>query len=84
MNPNREQPSDETKLRTLAGSKTGWGYRMAPPPVPTTWWSNRDWINWIGDGWYRLFTPARPAGVPAAFMLPGDEVHPRDSEISRD
>ena len=59
-----EQPSDSIKLLTLSGASTGWSYRFEPPPVCCTFWSNRDWINWIGDNWFKrsnnLVAPVAP------------------------
>ena len=51
-----EQPSDSIKLLTLSGASTGWGYRFEPPPGCCAFWSNRDWINWIGDNWFKRRT----------------------------
>jgi len=50
------QPSDDVKLLTLAGAYTGWTYLIDPgllPPQAHTMWTNRDWINFIGNRWIR-------------------------------
>jgi len=64
-----DQPTDDIKLQTLAGAYTGWAYRFDPSLLPSTAhdrWSNRDWINFIGDNWYRRFAVApRAPGQPS-------------------
>ena len=62
----KPQPTDLEKLLTLDGAHTGWGYLIDPgllPPTAHTHWSNRDWIHFIGDNWYRrVAAPARAPG----------------------
>jgi hypothetical protein len=56
---NREQPTEEIKIKTLRGEKTGWDFAFTAPPVPTTFWSNDGWIAYIGDNWFRIKEPVK-------------------------
>ena len=56
----REQPDEDTKLRTLRGERTGWDYVFRVPPVPHAQWSAHDWIRYIGDHWYRTHDAEAP------------------------
>lgn len=47
------QPTYAEKLATLLGEKTGWDFLMEVPPVSTYYWTNDDWIRFIGDRWFR-------------------------------
>ena len=47
------QPDAATRLATLLGQPTGWGYFFEVPPVPHNVWTTRDWLRHIGDHWYR-------------------------------
>lgn len=47
------QPTRTEKLLTLQGCETGWDYRFTTPPVPHNLWTLDDWINYIGDNWFR-------------------------------
>lgn len=52
----REQPDIDTKLRTLNMEDTGWDYMFDSGLLPCsahTLWNRYDWINFIGDHWFR-------------------------------
>ena len=54
------QPDHDTKLRTLRGEKTGWDYRFDPGFLPSTAhtrWTTDDWIQFIGDNWFKKELP---------------------------
>lgn len=48
----KEQPTYQTKVATLNGAETGWGYWMQVPPVTTALWTDDDWIRFIGSNWF--------------------------------
>jgi len=49
-----DQPDLNTKIDCLMkGGHPIWDYTFNVPPVTTRKWNHQDWINYIGDNWFR-------------------------------
>ena len=50
----KQRPSQQEMIDTLNGVSTGWDYMFNTPGVTTQLWGNQDWINYIGDQWFKV------------------------------
>ena len=48
-----DRPDRQTMIDAMLGQHTDWGYRCNVPPVGYMGWTEDNWIDWIGDNWFR-------------------------------
>jgi hypothetical protein len=66
----KDQPTLEEKKAALHGAKNGWDFSFSPPPVPTLYWDDAAWIQYIGDNWFRVGKENAVGAIDAKITTP--------------